>query len=270
MSDELEDLAARGLAGDRAALGALCRALQGPMYRLAQRMLGHPADAEECTQEIIVLIVTHLAQFRGEGRLMAWAYTIASRHLLRARASRAESRSIAVEDVERIIDAGLAATRDAAALTDGEIRVLARDVQRTCTQAMLFCLTREERLAVLLAEMLGATDTIGADICGIQPDAFRQRVARARAKLRPVLEERCGIAEPANPCRCSRQVIAKQRARLKIPVYLDAVEGDAVERAEQQLGAMRRLGGVFAAHPPAAPSAKLWASLVEHFPDLLT
>jgi len=58
--------------------------------------------------------------------------------------------------------------------------VLARDVQRTCTQAMLLCLTREERIAVLLAEMLGATDAIGAEVCWVSTAAVK-----AAASIRP-------------------------------------------------------------------------------------
>jgi RNA polymerase sigma factor (sigma-70 family) len=264
----LEELAAQSVAGDRAALEALCRALQGPIYRLAQRMLGHPDDAEDCAQEILVLVVTHLAQFRGDAKLLTWAYTIATRHLLRARAARAEARPTAVEDVIRAIDDGLALTQDATALAEGEARVLARDVQRTCTQAMLLCLTREERIAILLAEMLGATDAVGAEICDIEHDAFRQRLARARAKLMPVLEERCGLVEPARPCRCARQVIAKQRAGLRLPVYKDAIAED-VDRANEQLGGLRRLGSLFGVEPPPEPRATMWAKLAARCPDLL-
>ncbi|HTE56248.1 MAG TPA: RNA polymerase sigma factor [Kofleriaceae bacterium] len=269
MTATLEQLAERGVAGDRAALEALCLALQGPIYRLAQRMLGHPADAEDCTQEILVRVVTRLAQFRGEARLMTWIYTIATRHLLRARASRAESRAVSIEEVAGAIDAGLAMTTDAAGLREGEASVLARDVQRTCTQAMLLCLTREERMAVLLAEMLGATDAIGAEACGIEPAAFRQRLSRARARLRPLLEERCGLVDPARPCRCSRQVVAKQRASQRLPVYRDGEEAATLDRAEEQLGAMCRLRAVLTVEPPPAPRATLWAQMVARFPDLL-
>lgn len=260
-----EELATRSIAGDRAALETLCRMLQGPLYRLAQRMLGDPSEAEDSTQEILVLVVTHLAQFRGDAKLLTWAYTIATRHLLRARASRAESRTLPVEELARAIDAGVALTHDATALGEGEAHMLARDVQRTCTQAMLMCLSREERIAIVLAEMLGATDAIGAEICEIEPDAFRQRLARARAKLRPLLEERCGLVDAARPCRCSRQVIAKQRVGMRLPIYDDAIG----ERVHEQLGGLRRLGHVLAVDPPPAPRGELWATLVARFPDLL-
>src|ERR1043165_926789 len=106
----LEQRAARAIAGDRAALEDVCRALQAPMYRLALRMLGGVQDAEDATQEILVVIATHLSQFRGDSKLTTWAYTIASRHLLGVRRSRAEDRAVPVGELAALIDAGLAAT----------------------------------------------------------------------------------------------------------------------------------------------------------------
>jgi hypothetical protein len=107
---------------------------------------------------------------------------------------------------------------------------------------MLLSLSREERLAVLLGDVLGATDTVGADICEIAPDAFRQRLARGRAKLRPLLEAQCGLSNPSNPCRCERQAAAKQRAGMKLPVYRDPEDAEALSRAGDQLGTARMAG----------------------------
>src|SRR5262249_35759191 len=146
-----------------------------PIYRLALRMLGAAHDAEDATQEILVVIATHLSQFRGDSKLMTWAYTIASRHLMRARASRLEERALPGPELAALIDAGLAQSAPNA-LPEGDVAVLARDVQRTCSQAMLFGLSRDERLAIVLVEMLGATDAVGAAICEVREDAFRQRL----------------------------------------------------------------------------------------------
>ncbi len=68
-------LAERALAGDRAALEQLCRQLQGPLFRLALRVLGEVEEASDATQEVLIKLVTHLSQFRGESRLLTWAYS---------------------------------------------------------------------------------------------------------------------------------------------------------------------------------------------------
>ena len=66
----------RAASGDqRDALEELLRRLQQPIYSLAVRMLGHPEDARDATQEILIRIMTHLASFRGESRFMTWAST---------------------------------------------------------------------------------------------------------------------------------------------------------------------------------------------------
>src|SRR5690349_11691504 len=134
LPDPLAPLVQRAVSGDRVALEDVCRAVQGTVYGLALRMLGTVEDAEDSTQEILVLVVTHLSQFDGRSRVSTWVYSIASRHLLRARRSRLEQRAVAVADVASAVDAGLAQS-DAAALPAGDVRLLARDVQRTCTQA---------------------------------------------------------------------------------------------------------------------------------------
>jgi RNA polymerase sigma factor (sigma-70 family) len=268
MTDELEHWVARAVTGDKDALQSVCRAIEPLIYRLSLRMLGSVQDAEDCTQEILVLVVTHLAQYDGRARVTTWVYTIASRHLLRARRSRMEERAVSISDIGQVVEMGIAAT-EPAALPEGDARLLERDVRRTCTQAMLLSLSREERLAVLLTDVLGATDVVGAAICEIRPDAFRQRLTRGRAALRPLLEKQCGLAEASNPCRCLRQAAAKQRFGVKLPFYRDAEESTRLERAEAQMGDLARLGHVFAIDPPPAPREELWQRLEQRFPDLL-
>src|SRR5262245_4986587 len=159
----LESLAEQALAGQRSSLDALCLALQGPVYRLALRTLGDPAEAQDACQDVLVQVVTHLAQFQGRSRLMTWVYTIATRHLLRRKRSRAEA-PLQIEDVARAIDLGLSRTHPSSE-PEGDVQVLQREVRLACTQSLLWCLSREERLAILLVEMLGADDEVGAAIC---------------------------------------------------------------------------------------------------------
>jgi len=62
----LDELARRAAEGDREALSALVRDLQHPMYRLALLFLGHPDDAQDACQEILVRIVTRLGPSRAD------------------------------------------------------------------------------------------------------------------------------------------------------------------------------------------------------------
>ena len=270
MTDEtLEALAARAVAGDRAALGAVCAALQEPIYGLAMRMLGHPQDAEDASQEILVQIATHLSQFEGRSSLLTWAYRIAARHVVRVRKSRAEAAAREVADVAVAIDMGLALTT-AQSLPEGDARVLEEEVRLTCTQAMLLSLSRPERIAYILGVVLGADDRTGARICGISREAFRQRLSRARKALEPLLAERCGLADAKNPCSCARHAAAKQTLgplRLRFAT-LPRVSG-RVARAVDQLRGLNRAGHVFAIDPPRAAPEEVWRRICAAVPDLM-
>src|SRR5438477_106212 len=86
----LEDLAQAAAAGDAKAADAIVRILADDVYRLSLRMLWHPEDAEDATQEILVKVLTHLSTFRRESTLRTWVGRISANHLLSVRQSRLE------------------------------------------------------------------------------------------------------------------------------------------------------------------------------------
>jgi DNA-directed RNA polymerase specialized sigma24 family protein len=147
--------------------------------------------------------VRRLATFEGRAQFMTWAYTVATRQLLHTRKRLVES-SVRGARPFAELDRGLADrdfTTDAA-----EYRLLCEKVRISCTYGMLLCLTRPARAAYLLGDVLGLSDNDGAAICEITPTAFRQRLSRARRTIRQVIDNRCGLVNPANPCRCGRQL----------------------------------------------------------------
>jgi RNA polymerase sigma factor (sigma-70 family) len=66
------------------ALDSVLRLIEPGIYNLALRMLSHPEDARDATQEILIRIVTHLGSFRGDAAFSTWAYRVARNHLLAA------------------------------------------------------------------------------------------------------------------------------------------------------------------------------------------
>src|SRR5258705_12153884 len=82
-------LVARAQAGDEAALEALYRAFETPVYNLVRRMLRAPEDAEDVLQETFLEVVRSIKQYRGEGHLWGWIRQIAtSKALMRIRHDR--------------------------------------------------------------------------------------------------------------------------------------------------------------------------------------
>ncbi|WP_158220652.1 RNA polymerase sigma factor [Kineosporia sp. A_224] len=277
----LDDLAAAATRGDDAALAELVRQVQHPLYRLALRFLGDPHDAQDATQEILARVVTRLSTFEGRSAFMTWAYAVATRHLLRARRRAVEASVRGPVPFGTLLDAGLD-DRDFTA-EEAEYRQLCEEVRISCTYGMLLCLGRDQRAAYLLGDVIGLTDAEAAPILDVTPAAFRQRLARARRTLRAVIDNRCGLVDPANPCRCGRQIRSGievgylDRARLPLSTHartsgdgpararLDAV---LAARAADQIDTAVAIGELYRADRFAAPP-QLWEHLRTRLPDLL-
>src|SRR5688500_10461880 len=159
---DVEDLARRAADGDREALSALVRRLQDPMYRLALRFVGHPHDAQDAAQEILIRIVTHLGSFEGRSKFTTWVYTLATRSLLRTKKRFVESAVQGPEEFAAFLDAGLGDVDPT--IEEAEYRQLCDEVRISCTYGMLLCVPRPQRAAYLLADVIGVSDVEGAEI----------------------------------------------------------------------------------------------------------
>ncbi len=269
---DLEDLARRAVDGDRDALSALLRELQGPMYRLALRFLADPHDAQDACQEILIRIVTRLETFEHRSKFSTWAYTLATRSLLRTRRRTVESSVQGAQQFAAFLDAGMGDIDTTA--DEAEYRLLCEEVRISCTYGMLMCLSRPLRAAYLLADVMGLTDVEGAEILGCTRATFRQRVARARRTLRYVIDNRCGLVNPANPCRCGRQLRASEQAgilrrdHLPLATHPREVHRSWMEPAARQLDDVVAIGDLYRFDRFTAP-ATLWADLQHRFPELL-
>jgi len=208
--DERED---RGLvelarAGDAAAIEALVRRHQAFVFNLAIRMLYCPQDAEDATQEILIKLVTKLSTFEGRSRFRTWLYRIATNHLLNMKRGRMEPLVMSFADYGRGLDEAAELDLPDPREVPVDVRLLVQEARIGCTSGMLLCLDREQRLAYVLGEILGLTDTAAAEILDLSRDAFRQRLARARRDLHSFLAGQCGLMNKANPCRCEKKTRA--------------------------------------------------------------
>jgi RNA polymerase sigma factor (sigma-70 family) len=211
------------LEGSRDALDELVRRHQSSIYGIAVHMLWDPRDAEDVTQEILIKIVTGLSSYRGASAFRTWAYRIAVNQVLNCKRSRAEEVITSFE----VLAGG---TEDLAAMDppdelvrDAEKRLLDEETRLACLSGMLLCLDRAQRLTFILGETLEVSDSVGSEILGITRQNFRQRLARARQQLYGFMRGQCGLADPANPCRCARKTQKAIRAGFVDPKNLKFV-----------------------------------------------
>jgi RNA polymerase sigma factor (sigma-70 family) len=200
-----EQLVARAQGGDRHALEQLI-ARHGPwIFNVAARMVWRRDDAADVTQEVLVKVITRLSTFRGESPFRTWLYRIVVNHVINLKKKQPlESVPRPFETfVQDLDDAGDAPTPDEPGGVPAAL--LVEEAKVGCTLAMLMCLDRRQRVVFVLGEILGVTDRVGAEVTELSPENFRQVLARARRDLYSFMNDRCGLVNKANPCRCARK-----------------------------------------------------------------
>ncbi|MCW2525902.1 MAG: polymerase sigma factor [Pseudonocardiales bacterium] len=223
-------------------------------------MVARPSDAEDATQEILIRVITRLASWRGEAELLTWTYRIAVNYLLnRRRQTAREARRLTFEEFRDDLSNGLAAQ----SYHNPETMLLAEEVRLSCTQSMLQCLARDERIALVLGEIFELSSTEAAWVLEITPSAYRKRLERARHRIRSFMNSTCGVVNPHAFCRCARRVpqaVATGRVNPHQPTFTThpvSPSGRDVAAAAAELESLHSVAAVMRAHPDyAAPKTK--------------
>ena len=191
--------------GSRAALEELVVRHQGWIYNLALRMAHHPEDAKDATQEVLIKLFTRLSTFDGRSSLRTWLYRIAINHMLNMKRGRAESREITFAEYGQTLDGTPDAELPDPRAVPADLQLLIAEARIGCTSGMLLCLDRGQRLIFILGSIFGVSDAVGAELLELSRDNFRQRLARARRDLQNFMQDKCGLVNTANPCRCAKK-----------------------------------------------------------------
>jgi RNA polymerase sigma factor (sigma-70 family) len=204
---DLEDraLVQRAQKGNREALELLVARHQPWIYNIVLRMVYLPQDAEDATQEILIKLITKLSTFTGRSSLRTWLYRIVVNHVLNMKRTRADEVGWTFtrygDSVESTEDMDLPDPSSVPA----DVQLLVDEARIGCTSGMLLCLDREQRLIYILGEIFGVTDAVGAELLEISRDNFRQKLARTRRDLHNFLQDKCGLVNQSNPCRCAKK-----------------------------------------------------------------
>jgi DNA-directed RNA polymerase specialized sigma24 family protein len=217
---EDQALVARARSGDREALEALVARHQTWIYNIAVRMLYHPQDAEDATQEILVKALTGLASFEGRSSFRTWLYRIVVNHVLNTKRGRREPEALTFGCYAHGLDATPDFDPPDERTVPVDVRLLVDEARIGCTAGMLLCLDREQRLTYILGDIFEVSDLVGAELLEISRENFRQRLARVRRDLHSFMNDKCGLVNQANPCRCAKKTRGFIEAGYVDPTHL--------------------------------------------------
>ena len=178
---------ARARAGDEAAMEALFRRFETPVYSLARRLTRSTHDAEDVLQETFLEVVRSIRRFRGDGSLAGWIRKIAASKALMKLRRRAGS---AFEETlpEELADGGWSAPPQGhAALAAAE---------RVDLETALGRLSDAARAVIWLHDVEGYSHEEIAAMAGKTASFSKSQLARSHARLRELLAP--GVRE--EPC----------------------------------------------------------------------
>lgn len=162
--------------GDHAAFEALVQRHIKPAVRLASRLLGDDAEAEDVVQESFVAVIEQAETFDPSRSFAPWFYRIVANRTANARRTQSRKRA------ERLAPS-LATSRP------GPERDAERGALRERLRSALAKLPDRQREILLLYDVDGFTGPEIAEMLDIAPATVRWHLHQARAAMRAILTE---------------------------------------------------------------------------------
>ncbi len=173
---------ARLKAGDQAAYAQLVEEQAARIYRLALRMMGNEADAEDVLQETFLSAFRSIDSFEERSSLSTWLYRIATNAAL-MRLRRKEPEPVSVDEPLERDDGDLLPRQffDFCCLPEDD---LLRDEARAEMLRAIEELPATLRSVFVLRDIEGLSTEETANALDLSISAVKSRLMRARLKLR--------------------------------------------------------------------------------------
>ena len=155
------------------------------VYRLAYRLTGHIADAEDLTQEVFLRVFRSLDSYRP-GTFAGWLHRITTNLFLDQVRRKSRQRTWAFGEYEADVPRADLADEPERGFEIGNLDI---DIQAALAQ-----LPPEYRVAVVLRDIEDLTYEEIADVLGISMGTVRSRIHRGRSRLRESLAHRGPVA----------------------------------------------------------------------------
>jgi RNA polymerase sigma-70 factor, ECF subfamily len=174
------------------------------LYRIAMRLCGNPADAEDLVQETLLQAFRKWRQFEGRSEASTWLYTIAARLCQRRhrRRSGEPARLASLSDLLPNESDPVVALPSA---DEGPLDAHVRNEAERAVAAALTRLPQHFRLPLVLADIAELSTPEIARILDLKEATVKTRIHRGRLLIRRVLLEHLP-ARPAPPPDHDRQV----------------------------------------------------------------
>jgi len=190
--------------GCRSAIETLIREHQQFVYNVALRLVGRPEDAADISQEALLKVLTKLPQFNFKSTFKTWLYRIVMNHFLNTKRCKAEKEVYSLDELGDMC-ANLYNEEEISPGEEQSKKEYVRFLRNKYMASALLCLDRRQRIVLILGAVFLIHSAEAAQVLNITPQNFRKQLQRAREDLFQFMENKCGLMNPANPCRCRKK-----------------------------------------------------------------
>jgi RNA polymerase sigma-70 factor, ECF subfamily len=212
-------------------LGEALALLQDTVYSFSMKVCGHPQDAEDTAQDVMLKLLPHLDNFESPQALAVWLYKVARNRCVSSRRGPRHSRSRNLSLDELMPDSHELQELLSSETSSPETALLSSERAEHLRQAVL-AVPPQYRMVLVLHDMEELSTAQVAKITGLRQGTVRVRLHRARLFVRQQLSERAkrrsetglrlhAAAQSPRPPRC-RQLFAA------LSDYMDGVISDAM------------------------------------------
>jgi RNA polymerase sigma-70 factor (ECF subfamily) len=178
------ELIKRAREGDDSAFNQVVQAYRKRILGTIARLIGRPEDVEDVGQEVFLRLYFSLDQLRTPEVFEAWMYRLtvnAAYDYLRRQKRRGESRMSDLSEQQVVM-------ADAAAGTKQENEVQRRKRVRELVDTLLRAVSEEDRILLTLKEIEGLSLKELEKVYGVNENALKVRLFRARQRVIKVYE----------------------------------------------------------------------------------
>lgn len=169
----------RAKSGDDQAFQEIVRAYRRRIMGTIARLIGRPEDVEDVAQEVFLRLYDSLEQLRTPDMFEPWLYRLtvnASYDYLRRQRRRKESRMADLSEEQVIL-------ADAMASSEAGVESTRQGAIREFVSSLLSAVSEEDRILLTLKEVEGLSLKELERIYGVNENALKVRLFRARQRV---------------------------------------------------------------------------------------
>ena len=187
------------MAGDSEAFGELFLRHKDRLWAVAIRTLADPEDAADAVQDAMISAFRRAGSFRGDSAVTTWLHRIVVNACLDKMRRRSARPEVGGSD-EQLLDTMVGGSGDPAAGTELSLEIA----------AALKHLPRDQRMALVLVDMLDYPVAEAAKILGVAQGTVKSRCARGRARLLPRVAHLREASAASGTAAAAREQVPRQ------------------------------------------------------------